>query len=650
MKRFLFLSIPLLLSSLFSQAQVPQDLTFDVRASFNTSPFGIVLKWDSIPGATSIIVYRKLLNVSNWTSVATLAATDTVITDNAVTAGTGYEYQVKANGTLVKYAYIYVGKNLPAVHSRGKMILLVDSAYINTLQAEIDRQVKDLIGDGWQVIRKDISRSSPVSYVKNLIKTIYNSDPTNVKSLFLLGHIPVPYSGDLNPDGHPDHKGAWPADVFYADMTGVYNDVSINDTVAGRPENRNIPGDGKYDPSAITGTIALQTGRVDLFNMPAFTTNDTLLIKKYLDKDHAYRMKTINPRRQALVDDNFGYFSGEAFASSGWRNFYALLGKDSTVADDYFTGMKSQSYLWSYGCGGGTFTSCGGVGSTSNFVTDTLKNVFTMLFGSYFGDWDSQNNFLRAPLASAGWTLTNCWSGRPYWVFDHMGLGETIGYSTRISQNNSGTYAFNYGARFVHNALMGDPGLRMHIVAPPENLVLAHINNGSSAQLNWTASADAAGYYIYRADSLFGAFTLLTPASISSTTYTDLHPANGQKYYMVRAVKLENSNTGSYFNLSEGIMDTITISNADASLHEYMASSPDIYPNPASEQITIDFKTTTPEQGIMLSIYSLQGKLLLFQNLTQLKSQVNVSSLAKGMYIIHLENASGIETRKLVKE
>jgi hypothetical protein len=31
---------------------------------------------------------------------------------------------------------------------------------------------------------------------------------------------------------------------------------------------------------------------------------------------------------------------------------------------------------------------------------------FTMLFGSYFGDWDSQDNFLRAPLAQ-GLTLTN---------------------------------------------------------------------------------------------------------------------------------------------------------------------------------------------------------------------------------------------------
>ncbi|MBK9016490.1 MAG: hypothetical protein IPM82_21800 [Saprospiraceae bacterium] len=29
---------------------------------------------------------------------------------------------------------------------------------------------------------------------------------------------------------------------------------------------------------------------------------------------------------QALVDDNFGYFGGEAFAANGYRNGYPLVG------------------------------------------------------------------------------------------------------------------------------------------------------------------------------------------------------------------------------------------------------------------------------------------------------------------------------------
>ena len=71
-----------------------------------------------------------------------------------------------------------------------------------------------------------------------------------------------------------------------------------------------------------------------------------------------------------------------------------------------------------------------------NFAASDPQVVFTMFFGSYFGDWDSQNNFLRAALATTNYTLTSAWVGRPYWHFHHMALGETIGFSTRVTQNN----------------------------------------------------------------------------------------------------------------------------------------------------------------------------------------------------------------------
>ena len=63
-----------------------------------------------------------------------------------------------------------------------------------------------------------------------------------------------------------------------------------------------------------------------------------------------------------------------------------------------------------------------------------------MLFGSYFGDWDSTNNLLRAAIATPTYTLTCAWVGRPSWYFHHMALGETIGFSTMLSQNNDAGY------------------------------------------------------------------------------------------------------------------------------------------------------------------------------------------------------------------
>src|SRR5690606_22255701 len=136
----------------------------------------------------------------------------------------------------------------------------------------------------------------------------------------------------------------------------------------------------------------------------------------------AYRHKLFSSVNRALIDDNFPSMA-EGFSASGWMSFSPLCHPDSIVTTDYRTTMASESHLWSYGCGAGSYTSCNGIGNSSNFATDSLLSVFTMLFGSYFGDWDSpSNNFLRMPLGN-GTTLANCWSGRPFWFFHHMAMG-----------------------------------------------------------------------------------------------------------------------------------------------------------------------------------------------------------------------------------
>src|SRR5437870_5446470 len=170
-----------------------------------------------------------------------------------------------------------------------------------------------------------------------------------------------------------------------------------------------------------------------------------------------------------------------------------------------------------------------------------------MFIGSYFGDWDSESNFLRAALGS-GYCLTTAWAGRPHWFYHHMGLGETIGYSTLITQNNSGLYEnqMNYGAHQVHQALLGDPTLRMHPVIPVNSL---HATvNGGSITLNWNASSDSAvvGYHVYRGGMPNGGFTRLTGTPVTWTSFTD--SAYSSSYtYMVRAVKLETAGGGTYY-------------------------------------------------------------------------------------------------------
>lgn len=588
-------------------SQIVADYAVQLSATVVNSPSPISIQWTADPNATLYRIYRKLKSAASWTLYDSVPGNINQWTDGNVTSQVSYEYKFqKVTSSYTGYGYINSGIEIQETECRGKLILIIDSAYKSFLSPELKRMEQDLTGDGWIVLRHEVNRNDVVSSIKNLILADYNADPQNTKAVFLFGRIPIPYSGNLNPDGHPEHKGAWPADVFYGDMDGNWTDVAVNTTSATDPRNHNIPGDGKFDQSAIPSDIELQVGRVDFFNLPSFSQSEDALLKKYLDKNHDYRQKNFSALPRALIDDNFGILSGCAPAANGWRNFSPLVGTSNVSADDYITSMDTGSYLWSYGCGPGSPTSCSGVANTSDFAADSLRSIFTLLFGSYFGDWDYADDLMRAALAS-GSTLTVAWTGFPNWQLHHLAMGENMGYAALLSQNNSYFYlpaSCNGGNRGVHIALLGDPTLRQHIVAPPKNLSAA--TSLSTVQLNWNGSADAVlGYHVYRLDTISGCYMRLNASPVAGLSYTDANPLNGINDYMVRAVKPETGSSGSYYNLSQGIFDTAQVILGENEYENNMSLL--IYPNPSSGEFKIQssgFKVQS------LEIYNILGEKL----------------------------------------
>jgi len=582
MKRFsLRLFLIAVLCSQPSQARADSTWEFAVQvtASVQASPAQISLNWvqDSIGTPSSYTIYRKAPQDTSWGTGTVLPGSATNFIDTTVAAGTSYEYQIhKIASGYEGYGYVYAGINGPLVENRGKVLLLVDNTYATDLSFELARLQQDLVGDGWSVIRQEVSRNDSVTNIKNLIQGLFGADSNNVNCLFLFGHVPVPYSGDIHPDEHPGHKGAWPADVYYGTMSGTWTDSSVNDTGADDARNYNVPGDGKFDQSDIPATITLMVGRVDLANMPGNLSwngpptfpSELELLRQYLNKDHRFRSGLLQLPRRGLIYDGFGDADGYAYSASAWRNFVPFFGPENITylsnAGTWLQTISANGYLWAYGCGVGEYNSIQGLGTTGAYdeatSTDLVQAdpqaVFTMLFGSWLGDWDSQDDFQRALLAAPTYGLVCCWSGSPHWFCQHMALGETIGFSTRLTQNNGpeGLYRTqtNTYAGQVHVALMGDPTLRMHPVIPPSGLTGR--TNAGGVQLNWSASTDNAvlGYHVYRSSDSNGPFTRLTIDLLNATNYSDTN-ASAQTYtYMVRAVKLEATPSGTYYNASEG--------------------------------------------------------------------------------------------------
>jgi hypothetical protein len=545
-------------------AQALTDAAVQITASVQNSPAQITLQWLGNATTSQYQVFRKYKTSSGWGSaLATLSGSTNLYVDNTALVGDNYEYSVVRNASnYVGYGYINAGIDVEPIEYRGKLILIVDSSIMAPIATEINRYISDVEGDGWEVIRHDVLRSASVRHVKDLILADFVRDTTQLSAVFLVGHVPVPYSGNINPDGHGDHLGAWPADVYYGDLDGVWTDMNVNSTTASPPRTQNIPGDGKFDQSVVPGNVELQVGRVDFASMSSFTLTEQQLLKNYLDKDHEYRKGIFVPVRQSVVDDNFGYFGSEAFAASGYKNFAPLVGTSNIVSADYITSMNTNttSYLWSYGCGGGSYNSASGIGTTANIAASNLQGVFTMLFGSYFGDWDVSNSFLRAPLAS-GKVLTNVWSGRPHFQFHHMGLGENIGYSLKLTQNNPNNDYFasptGITGKWIHNALMGDPTLRNAVVAPVATVVATKV--GYNCNISWSAASqtNVIGYHVYMKNDSNTHYVRINALPIIGTTYTDnCLLFKGIYTYMVRAIVLENTPSGTYYNLSEGIVDT----------------------------------------------------------------------------------------------
>jgi len=567
----------LLTISFSLQAQTwPEDRSVEAWVNVDSAAPFIELNWTDEGNSQSYSIFKRAVGATVWPSaIATLAATATSYTDTNVSANTKYEYAVvrvtdipepQNNGAsfMQAYSFINAGFNIATIHNRGTMLLLYESSLGTSIPTDLEILQSDLAGDGWDVVAEPVPTTDDHFAVKAVIDNVAAAN--NLQSIYILGDVAVPYSGHfctannfpVPPDGHGpgggDHCGAWPADVYYGIPSANWTDAQTTNT-ATTASGQNLPGDGKFDQTIIPATVEYAVGRVDLSDLPAFNETDASIHSRYITKTHEYRQTITNVLREGVIENNAPN-AVEGFAAGAWRDFSVILGPNSTIAGDVLSSNATSNYLFSYGIGGGSFTSANGVGNTNDLTTQS-PGIFNFFFGSFFGDWDNTDNFLRASIATLKNGLINIWNGRPFSLMYPMGLGCTTGESVMRSQNNT-TVPANIFLNVIHISLMGDPSLRSDMFAPPTNLLVTA--NGSSASLSWTAStgANVSGYHVYNSSNPYSGYTLLNSNLINGTSYTHSGTQVLGPYFMVRAERLEETGSGTYFNLSQGAMNTGT--------------------------------------------------------------------------------------------
>jgi len=623
--RFLIYIFPLFFlfaTALDANERYDRIVDISVRIDSSGERNSFVLSWiNKDTNALQYIVSRKSKDENTWLILDTLDAEQNTFTDTPPDTCRAYEYGIiktTKDTSYSGYGYIYTGYDLEPVYNRGIALLFVDEIAAEALSNEIERFESDLTGDGYFVIKKLVERSEKfyapaVSRTKQVIEQVQTEYPDENITLILLGRVPVPYAGNTAWDGHqPDHSGAWAADLYYGVPRSYWKDFNILNAKPVRIANKNIPYDGKFDQSVISKN-KLRMGRIDMYNLPFFKESEIELLRRYLNKNHVFRHRKFQPRLRALLDDGFGnYLLEEAVAACAWLNFSSLTGTVNVdTVSSYRYGMRDNGFLWSYGCNMGAYDNIFHTVYTEELAENEERCIFTMLLGSYAGDWDSKNNVLRGSIASKPSMLAAVWAGRPFLYFHQMALGEPIGYSVLVSQNNRNTYLSNgsIGLKGSHIALLGDPTLRMIYPAPPENFTYTNdtiVSGKRMITLQWEKPDDnIAGYVLFRADSLHGKFKRINKNLLTGNLFIDENAPPGRLVYMLRSMKRELPLTGSYYNLSQGVFCKVGTTDGISNKNHQLAFT--VFPNPAHEYFNIIFHTENIE-NITFKLYDALGK------------------------------------------
>lgn len=533
-----------------------------LTAALSKDPSEIILNWTTNEGDFQL--YRKEVGEDGWGIPRSVGSAQSY-TDSDVEQGVLYEYMVRRKGRSrhkgnvhVDRAFIVTGIDVPPAHDRGVLLLMIEQSVAEPLAVELDQLEADLIGDGWQVTRHLVAQSMSPQAVKALIVDEYSRSPEQVKAVYLLGHVPVPYSGNHAEDYHEDR--AFPADIYYGDMDGEWTDVTVNNP---RTTNPNIPGDGVFDQIAIDDKAAnqklapeLAVGRVDFYDMPTFAPlTEVDLLRRYLDKAHRWRHGEISLPPRGLISDRLGQFRNSRRGGEGaWRNLVPMVGEDAITEGAFSSAVNSDGYLWAFATSTGGYTAIYGGFNSHDFRSIDPPVAFYHLLGSYFGDWDTTNNLLRATLAAPTYGLASVWGSWGRWQFHQMAFGSTIGESMQATHDPARGYRYyEHGHRtMVEMNLMGDPTLRLHPFRPVSQ-VRVDVQSTGEVMITWQPSPDATGYFVYRRDSKEEPFVLLDSRFTEKSFYLDSSPSSTDTVYMVRATRMEKSPSGSYRNLAQGI-------------------------------------------------------------------------------------------------
>ena len=253
----------------------------------------------------------------------------------------------------------------------------------------------------------------------------------------------------------------------------------------------------------------------------------------------------------------------------------------------------------------------------------------------------SSNPFATCTPTTGGWVGNSVASGAGWWV-----------------PNPPTNYAGGTAPEVEAYGDQSNGGISetIHLTSPPLNTLGTPSVTLSFKHNLYLTSSGASGSNAFTI-SVETSTDTLNWNQVYSASYNDVSPTLASLVNETRTLALTGLGDSTYLRFSiSGVMfkvygweiDDINVTApATTSINTIKAADVIIYPNPAKELLTVNLNDA---QQNKITVYDVVGKLVFQAETTTTQLNIDTKDFPQGVYLLQIQNESGITTKKIIKE